>query len=122
MKRIKSVGVFSAAKFGGALLGCIQLIVMSVSWLLGTVAIHVPGHLDPEANWLGSATWHIGHGATMIVAVALFSLGYAFLGFVTGACAAIVYNLVAKRFGGIEVELEPLPELQIAERASSVNS
>jgi hypothetical protein len=31
------------------------------------------------------------------------------MGFVIGAISAFIYNLIAKRLGGIEIQLEPAP-------------
>lgn len=120
MKRIKSVDVFAAAKVGAAIFGCLAVVFVPLGFLLGQTGVAVPGHLDPAAGLLGSAAWHIGRTATWIVVAAIYVLGYALEGLITGALAAFVYNYVAKRFGGIEVEVEEAPALLGAKSASSV--
>jgi hypothetical protein len=45
----------------------------------------------------------MGMGVGFII---IFPIIYAVMGFVTGAIGALIYNLVAKWIGGIEVEVE----------------
>ena len=41
-----------------------------------------------------------------IFSVVILPAMYAVMGFITGALGALIYNLVAKKIGGIEVEVE----------------
>lgn len=88
---ISRVGVWSLAKVQGllfALLGLFLSILLSFS--------------------------NVNLNSTNLVAVAGFNLFgifgfpifYGLLGFITGAVTAVIYNLVVKFIGGIELELE----------------
>ncbi len=96
MQRIKSVGVLSCAKMLGVLYGCMGLLFIPFALIAGlaSMATH-------QAN---SA---IG-GAAMLAFGILAPIIYGAMGFVCGAIGAWIYNLIAKRLGGIEIQLEPL--------------
>ena len=48
-------------------------------------------------------------GAAMLAFGILAPFLYGGMGFVFGAIGAWIYNLIAKRLGGIEIQLEPVP-------------
>lgn len=45
-------------------------------------------------------------GATTITLLFWTPLGFGFAGLISGGILALIYNFVAKRFGGIEYEME----------------
>lgn len=96
MQRIKSVGVFSCAKMLGVLYGCMGLLVIPIV-LVGGVA-------SMASQQTNSA---IG-GAALLAFGLLAPFLYGGMGFVSGAIGAWVYNLIAKKLGGIEIELDPV--------------
>ncbi len=54
------------------------------------------------------------------IAVLILPLVYGLIGFVSGALIALVYNWIAKLFGGIELEFEQVePHMEIDQGASS---
>ena len=101
MQRIKSVGVLSCAKMLGVLYGCMGLLFIPFALIAGLASM-----ATQQAN---SA---IG-GAAMLAFGILAPFLYGAMGFVFGAIGAWIYNLIAKRLGGIEIQLEPLPTVAL---------
>jgi hypothetical protein len=97
MHRIKSVGVISCAKIMGVLYACMGLLFLPFAVLAG-----VAGMATQRTN---SA---LGGVAFLIFGIAAPFI-YGAMGFVMGAIGAWIYNLVAQRLGGIEIQLEAVP-------------
>jgi hypothetical protein len=97
MQRITSVGVLSCAKMTGVLYGCMALLFIPFALLGGLASL-----ATQQTNGA------IG-GAVIIVLGILAPVLYGVMGFVIGAISAFIYNLIAKRLGGIEIQLEPAP-------------
>ena len=98
MHRVKSVGVLSVAKIMGAIYAVLGLIVMPFILLMGMIGSLAGGRENP----LGA----VGALAMGIIAPFL----YGGIGFIAGAIMALLYNLMAKWLGGIEVEMQaPAP-------------
>jgi hypothetical protein len=95
MQRISSVGILSCAKMLGVLYGCMALLLIPI-FLIGGLA----GIASQQTNGA------IG-GAVMLAFGILAPFLYGGIGFVFGAIGAWIYNLIAKRLGGIEIQLEP---------------
>jgi hypothetical protein len=95
MQRIRSVGVLSCAKMLGILYGCMGLLFIPIALIGGLASM-----ASQQAN---SA---IG-GAAMLAFGIVAPFLYGGIGFIFGAIGAWIYNLIAKRLGGIEIELEP---------------
>lgn len=96
MHVIKSVGIFSCAKIAAAIQAAMGLIVMPFFLLIAMVGA-VAG--TRATDRLSSA---------IVVVVALFlPVFYGVVGFIMGALAGWIYNLVSKWIGGIELELQP---------------
>jgi hypothetical protein len=95
MQRIRSVGVLSCAKMLGIIYGCMGLLFIPIA-LIGGLASMVSQ--QPNSAVSGAAMLAFGIFAPFL---------YGGMGFVFGAIGAWIYNLIAKRLGGIEIELEP---------------
>jgi hypothetical protein len=95
MHIIKSLGVLSCAKIGGAVQAAIGIVFMPFFLLAGLV-----GAL---AN---TGTERVSSVVFVVFAIFL-PVFYGVFGFLMGALAAWVYNLVSKWTGGIELELQP---------------
>lgn len=96
---IRRIGVFSAGKVFGvlyALFGLIFGAIFALFYLLGAAV--------GAANSQGSDTlvWLV-FGIGSVIFLPLF---YGILGFVFGLIGALLYNLVARLIGGIEIEVE----------------
>ena len=94
MTKVKKIGVLSLGKFFGifyALMGLIFGVFFSIRSLIGFST--------------GTGTGLIGtvFGISAIILLPIF---YGLLGFVFGIISAVLYNLVAKWIGGIEIETE----------------
>ena len=92
--KLKKIAVGSLAKFQGVFMTCVGLVagtLYSVGGLIYDVA----------------ATGSVNTG-TALAFLALIGMPVLFgvAGYVAGAIGALVYNLIADHFGGIEVELE----------------
>lgn len=97
MSVIKRFGVFSVAKIFAAISLVIGLIAGIIFLLLGSAATLFMGPYAPQAA--------MGVGAGL-VAIIILAVGGAIGGFIYGAIAALIYNLAAGWFGGVEMELE----------------
>ena len=93
MYSIRSVDIRSCAKMAAALYRALALLVVPVG---------VIGFLVGLVRRDGTT---VGLSLVFVVAPLLYGV----LGFVVGAFAAWVYNLVAGRVGGIEIELTETP-------------
>jgi hypothetical protein len=94
MQILKSVGVLSAAKISGVMYAALGLLfapIILVMGLIGSMA-------GPRQNPFGA----IG-GVAMAV---LFPIMYGVMGFVMGALGALLYNLIAKWLGGLQLEFQ----------------
>src|SRR5579872_886282 len=96
MTRLLSVRVFSAAKVTALLYGILGLLI--APFLL----------LGPGLAMMGGSSRPAGFAGVIFV-VAFVPLGYALVGFVSGALMAFLYNAIAHAVGGIELELEAPP-------------
>ena len=102
-RRIKRIEPLQAGKMLGLLYACMGLIFLpffAIFALLGSFAQHAQqtqSLTGPPAALMGGMM--IGFGLFMPVM-------YGVMGFIFGILMAVVYNLVARRIGGIEVEVE----------------
>src|ERR1700674_5441765 len=94
MQTIKSVGVLSAAKIGGAVYAVLGLLFAPMFLLIVTIA-SMSGQRPNPFGAIG--------GVAMAV---LCPIIYGVMGFVMGAIGAFLYNLMAKWLGGIQMEFE----------------
>ncbi len=91
MKTITKVGVMSVAK--------IQAIVMGVLYLiLGILATTLAGMSPESVAGLGIPT-----GVSGIVRLTIEGL---ITGFLVGAVIALLYNVIAPKVGGVQIELK----------------
>lgn len=90
MHKIQRIGVKSAAK-----------VLTLVFFVLGSIHSVILGVLSGVGGLGSEGTAQTG----LIVTVILFPFVYGLVGLVAGALIAFIYNLVAGRFGGIEIEL-----------------
>jgi hypothetical protein len=98
MVRLRSVGVLSCAKIYGILnaaLGILMALFFVVVGLFGLATAH--------------GEQKFGMAAFLVIA-ALSPFMYGAFGFVAGAIGALLYNWVASAIGGVEMELETLPD------------
>ena len=95
---IKRVGVLSAAKIVGGLYAGIGLIIGVLSACFGLITF---------AGLISEADAEIaGASAGIFLAgLCLLPIFYGILGFIGGAIAAAIYNVVAGFLGGLELEL-----------------
>ena len=94
MQSIQSVDIRSCARIVGATYGAMGLIfcpLFAVGAILGAL---FGSQSNSGMTIIGSLTLAL-----------LMPIAYGALGFVSGALGAWVYNFVAQRFGGIEIEL-----------------
>ena len=94
MRILKSVGVMSVAKVMGLLYGCLGLIFTPFFLLIGLVGSFAGQSKTPFAGIFG------------VVFAVLMPIIYGAMGFVMGAIGGLLYNLLARWVGGIELELE----------------
>jgi hypothetical protein len=103
MQRIKSVGVLSCAKMLGVLYGCMGLLFIPIA-LVGGLASMAAQQASGTNGAMGAIS-----GAALLAFGILAPFLYGGMGFVFGAIGAWIYNLIAKRLGGIEIQLEASP-------------
>lgn len=101
MQMIKSVGVLSVGKVMGISYAAMGLIFVPFFLLISAIQA-LSGKADAE------------FGLAMAIAMAIFMpIFYGVLGFIGGVIMAFLYNLIAGRIGGIEIELSSPPQLQL---------
>lgn len=84
MQVIEKMGVMSVAKLQTIFMGIVGAIVAFLLVLAGLV---------------------IGFSTMLVTYIIIYLILYPLMGFVFGAISAWLYNVVAKKFGGIEVKL-----------------
>jgi len=89
--KLKKIGSMSAAKIGGALYGIIGLFIALAMFVVGMATI-VSGNAQ--------------NGVIMIVIGVVAAIFYCLIGAVTIAICAILFNLITKFTGGLEIETE----------------
>jgi hypothetical protein len=104
MQTIKSVGVLSVAKILGFIYGTIALIFVPFILLFGLLgALGAMGAMASNEHSNPFAAM----GVIGVVLLSLFiPIIYGAFGFVIGAIGALIYNLMAKWVGGIQIELQ----------------
>ncbi|MEK6937362.1 MAG: hypothetical protein AABW58_04805 [Nanoarchaeota archaeon] len=90
---LKKIGVMSLAKVYGSL--------MAVTGFLLGLFLALFSILIPNVSGTGSF-----YGPMGVWAVIWLPIFYGLLGFVAGAFSAGVYNLIAKRVGGLELDFD----------------
>ncbi len=93
MKVLKKVSLLSVANVLG---------MMGVVWglVIAILAIALGGLITSVLPGAGAA---VGVG---IISIIVFPLTYGIVGFVAGVICALLYNIVAKRIGGIKIDLK----------------
>ncbi len=91
MRRIRKIGVLSWARM--------QAIVF---WVVGLLSA-VLAFMTPIVTFIQTKRFDI---TTIIILFVVLPIVYAVIGFITGFVFALVYNALAVRFGGVEVELD----------------
>ena len=97
MTTIRRIDVLSAAKMYGALLAAVGLLIGAFISLFALLGASIAA-----ANDEGGAALGLLFGAGAIIAMPIF---YGIIGFVGGAIQAFIYNVIASKGGGIQVEL-----------------
>jgi hypothetical protein len=92
---VKSVGVLSCAKVAGAIQAAIGIIFMPFFLLAAAIGAFA----NTETERISSLVF--------LVFAVFLPVFYGVLGFLMGALAAWVYNLISKWTGGITLELQP---------------
>lgn len=95
MVKIEKIGVSSAAKIYGLTLAVLGFILGIFYALFFTAFSGLFGDDIPIAG-VG------GLGIFMVIAIPIF---YGIMGFIVGALGAVVYNFVASKVGGLEIQL-----------------
>lgn len=97
MAVVKRVAPASLGKMVGGVYALIGLVmaVLAVPFLLLAAALDPTGS---EMAWLG-----LGTGLAMVLVMPIM---YGLLGLIGGALVAVVYNMLARPLGGIELQLE----------------
>ena len=111
MTKVRSIGVFSAAKINGLLYGILGL-------LLAPFVL-----LGPFFSMLGTDGSKRGSFGGAIFVAVLLPIFYGVIGFIFGALMAFIYNAISYAIGGLEIELEsPLPAIVNAQQVLSPTS
>ena len=95
-KRLKRIAPLQLGKMSAVIYALGSLIVVPFILLFSALAsMFQPGHAPIS-----------GFAALGAGAIVIFPVIYAIAGFIFGMLGALIYNLVAKWIGGIEVEVE----------------
>ena len=96
MSTVKSIGVLSVAKMIGAIHAILGLFALPFFLLVGLMGTMAP-------NQHGQNPFGPIFGLIFGILAPVF---YGVFGFIVGAIGALLYNLMAKWIGGIEVRIE----------------
>lgn len=105
---VKRIGVWSAAKISGLLYGGMGLIFGAIFGLFSLVGMGIATVAAGQSEGAGEAFFGMLFGAGAVLLMPLF---YGFMGLVVGAITALIYNLVARLVGGLELQVEPGPDM-----------
>lgn len=97
-KRIKRIAPLQLGKMMAVIYGLFSLLFIPFFLLFTAVA-----SLAPQTEGAPPLAAMLGVGVGFMIMMPFL---YVAMGFVTGAVGAIIYNLVAKWLGGIEIEVE----------------
>lgn len=97
MAEIKSFGILSVAKISGTIYCVLGLILGLLFALISVLSMAAPTDGGMAAAGLGSV-------ALLIFAIVI-AVVYGAVGFIFGGLLAWLYNVVACRIGGIEMEI-----------------
>jgi len=101
MEKVKKIKVFSFAKFQAILFGFLGVLA-GILYAFGGLLIDLLVSLD----WISSnETPGLSEG-TLLAFGALLGMPvlFAIIGFITGVVEAILYNLLARWFGGVKID------------------
>ena len=98
---LKRIEPLSAGKILAGIYGVIGL-VLGVIYFFIILAVAVAAGASANYLWLGLIGGLIGG----LVAAALITIFYAGVGFVAGLLMAVIYNVAANKFGGLQIETE----------------
>jgi hypothetical protein len=98
MKRVKRFGVYQTSKVAAIIMFFIALIFMIPFGLIGGLIGGVAGN--------GFSGFPFGGGFFFIVMPFLYGI----IGFIMTAISCLIYNLIAKWTGGIELEFDTVDE------------
>lgn len=101
MQVIKKIDVGSAARVYGLTLGILGI-------LIGIIYSLMFGWLSTFLDTESGLPPFVAPGIGMLTSLIFMPIIYGIIGFVFGAVGAVVYNFVAKKFGGLEVEISSL--------------
>jgi hypothetical protein len=94
--KITKIGILSAAKIQGTILGLFGLCAGIIMTIISLIASTLMNSMGNNTAGLG-----IGIGIAIIIPII-----YGAIGFISGAVGAFIYNLAAKWVGGLEIDLE----------------
>lgn len=97
MQVIKKIDVGSAAKVYGLTLGILGFVIGLIYALIFSSISSIIGEEIPMAG--------AGLGLALVIFI---PIAYGVVGVVVGALGAVVYNFVANKFGGLEIEISNL--------------
>lgn len=97
---VKKIGVLSAGKVTGALYALVGLVFGAIFALFSLLGAAVGVASSQSSDALVGLLFGVG-------SVVFLPIFYGALGFVFGLLTALLYNLVARFVGGIQVEVEP---------------
>ena len=109
MAEIRSIGVLSMAKMVAAISLIIGFIIAVLTVFFSLVALAAMPFFDvPPIAGGGSVVM-------ALVAILVMTILYAVVGFFAGGILAVIYNIAAGIFGGIEVTLASQPVIEKSE-------
>lgn len=97
MYRLQSVGIMSVGRTMAAIQGGISLLFVPILLIFAFIGVIAA----PGAQKLPALLF--------LVLAFVLPVAYAAMGFVIGALMGVFYNLVAGKFGGIEMQFVPAP-------------
>lgn len=101
MVKIEKIGVASAAKIYGLTLGILGF-VLGIFYAL---------FLSAFGGLLGTSSMNLG--AMGLIMPIIFPIIYGIFGFIIGALGSVVYNFIASKTGGLEIQFSKEDEIPL---------
>lgn len=105
MTKLKKIGILSLAKFQATLAGLMG-VICGIMYSFGGLLIDTLVTFDLlSATQMGTPGLSYGTFLAFGALIAMPAIGFG-IGFVVGIIEAILYNLFARRFGGVKIDFE----------------
>lgn len=106
MKILSRIDPLSVMKVGGIIYGCLGLLIGVVFAIFFSIGAMV-GNVSGQENFPFAGAMGVVFGLLAVIIIPIF---YGVLGALMAGLMAVLYNFVARRFGGVILEVQETKE------------